>query len=190
MDSAPVKLRGSKLKMLIWLSVLFVAGWCISIWMSDDAREQILTKGGYLLAGVILIHGSWRVVPAMLIGFIMAEGLAWAMFYSSKSYYPDANDVTDFGSFGCAVAALFGSGWLMSRQNSGNTSISATIKVKVTTACFALAILLLGGYVRAYDIFAMDGLPPELVGATSVLLCTTAILCFARLLSPRLDKTV
>ena len=170
-------LRGNRPSKLIWLSVLFFAGWLVCQWLATEESESewFWIYGAYALAAATLIEGSWRIIPIMAAGFGIAEAGVWTLFYSGHWYYPDIYDYLALSAVGADVATLVGTASLIRSRRRLLTDPPAGTRGWVPVLCFAGALFLAGAFAGGLSQFAMDRFAPEATAFVSAALCSAGI---------------
>jgi hypothetical protein len=204
-----------KLKRLLLIAAVFLAGWRLSLWMAEKETlvgfepliwfyPAVAIAASVLLlaikpaiqikklseeAGVsvsIVFSIGWRVMLPMIIGFGAAQVLAWWIFYSGRWYYPQADDVFALAAFGCAFSSLFGAAFLIARQRQSPRSKLQRIFSAAPIVCFYGALFLCGGFTAMMSTFAMERFMPELVATAAGVIATAGICLLAVVKRPRL----
>jgi len=173
---------------------LFFAGWSTLQFLQIEFVYEMWMWASFAVAAIMLIDGSWKVVPRMLLGFAIGKAIGWTLFYVGDWYYPDADDVLYISTFAACVAALLGSRFLISHADrcpTGNSSnipsrcapsISEKVGRAIPFAGYYASVLLSGGYAGGWSNHAVHRITaaPELVAVLAALVLSLGIMLLPR----------
>lgn len=206
-------MQSAKLKRLLWIAAVFLAGWRLWLWAAGNETlvefvPQIWFYAAILAAALVLLLAmrpniqivkqteesglsitiavlvGWRIILLMAVGFGISQALAWWIFYSGRWYYPQADDVLALAAFGCNISALVGATYLIGRQMKARPSNRKSLASAAPIVCFQVGLFLCGGFTAMMSDFAMERFMPELVAAAAGVIATVGICVMAQVARP------
>jgi hypothetical protein len=133
--------------------------------------------GSFLVTAIVAIHGGWRAVPRLALGFGIGELLVWGAFSYLAPYDPGAEEVTFLAAFGCAFGALIASRFLLLRieLRCPHCGVSHRWAVLVPLWSGYAAAAILGGLAYLFAQFAVHYVADPANAAVAVVL--VSLLC-------------